>query len=64
MECLFPKPGGPSCCEKDRQFRSCNPILAKTVHRSQAWRLDLYLYFKQAKRLHDVSIYHITDHQH
>ena len=33
MECLFPKPGGPACCRKDRQFRSCNPILAKTIHR-------------------------------
>merc|ERR1712179_313340 len=32
MECLFPKTGGPACCEKDRQFKSCNPILAKTIH--------------------------------
>jgi len=34
MECLFPKPGGPACCRKDRQLRSCNPILAKTIHRT------------------------------
>lgn len=34
MECLFPKTGGPACCEKDRQFKSCNPILAKTIHRT------------------------------
>ena len=33
LECLFPKPGGPNCCEKDRKFRSCNSLLAKTVHR-------------------------------
>lgn len=34
LECLFPKPGGPNCCEKDRKFKSCNPILAKTIHRT------------------------------
>jgi len=34
LECLFPKPGGPNCCEKDRKFRSCNSLLAKTVHRT------------------------------
>jgi len=34
MECLFPKPGGPACCDRDRKFRSCNPIFAKTIHRT------------------------------
>merc|ERR1712131_439749 len=34
MECLFPKPGGPQCCDADKKFRSCNKILAKTIHRT------------------------------
>jgi len=33
LECLFPKPNQ-NCCEKDRKYRSCNPIFAKTIHRT------------------------------
>lgn len=33
LECLFPKPDQ-ACCEKDRKYRSCNPIFAKTIHRT------------------------------
>jgi len=31
LECLFPKPNK-NCCE-DKDFRSCNPIFARTIHR-------------------------------
>jgi len=33
LECLFPRPEQ-NCCEADTQFRSCNPIFAKTIHRT------------------------------
>merc|ERR1712212_555978 len=33
LECLFPKPNQ-NCCEKDQKYRSCNPIFAKTIHRT------------------------------
>jgi len=32
MECLFPR-RTKNCCDKDKEFRSCNPILSKTIHR-------------------------------
>jgi len=33
MECLFPRRNR-NCCDKDKEFRSCNPILSKTIHRT------------------------------
>lgn len=42
MECLFPRKNR-NCCEKDQEYRSCNPILSKTIHR---WRVEVWMFVK------------------